>query len=100
MFIREVKTTNKKTGKVYVKHVLMATRRTEKGPRQHTIMQLGKLSLPKENWGRLAKLLEHRLAGQNTMFDVDDKSLISFADRAMENYNFRLPDPGYLSKHS
>ena len=88
MFIREVKTKNKKTGKVYVKHVLMATRRTDKGPRQHTVMQLGQLSLSKEERGRLAKILEHRLAGQGTLFEIEDESLVSVADHAMENYRF------------
>ncbi len=40
MFIREVKTINKKTGNKYIKHVLMESVRTENGPRQRTVMQL------------------------------------------------------------
>ena len=39
MYIRETKTENRKTGKVYVKHTLVESVRTPKGPRQRTVMQ-------------------------------------------------------------
>jgi hypothetical protein len=37
MFIRETKTKNKKTGKVYSKHTLVQSVRTDEGPRQRTL---------------------------------------------------------------
>ncbi len=88
MFIREINTTNKKTGTVYSKHVLVASRLTEKGPRQHTIMQLGQLDLPKSQWKMLARILERRLAGQEALFREPDPELDPIADRVMSNYEF------------
>jgi hypothetical protein len=38
MYIRQVKTKNKKTNTVYTKLVLVESYRTEKGPRQRTII--------------------------------------------------------------
>ncbi len=64
MFIRETKTHNKKTGKVYVKHTLVESFRSPTGPRQRTIMQLGEIPLPKEDWPALASELERRISGQ------------------------------------
>jgi len=63
MFIRQYKTKNKKTGKVYIKHQLVLSYRTEAGPRQRIIMNLGKVKLEKSQWRRLAFALEGRLSG-------------------------------------
>jgi len=41
MFIREYKQTNRKTGETYIKHKLVTSVRTEKGPRQKVVMPLG-----------------------------------------------------------
>jgi len=88
MFIREIQTVNKKTGTVYLKHVLVASRLTEKGPRQHTIMQLGELDLPKDKWKQLARVLERRLSGQEASFCDPIPELEPIADRVMSNYSF------------
>lgn len=58
MFIRESKTKNKKTGKVYIKHTLVESVRTERGPRQRLVMTLGRLTLDKSLWKELALALE------------------------------------------
>jgi len=63
MFIRESKTKNKKTGKVYVKHVLIESVRTPRGPRQRTVLTLGTLELAREQWKPLAQALEDYLYG-------------------------------------
>jgi len=47
MFIRENKTTNKKTGEVYIKHVLVESVRVKGKPCQRVIMGLGRLDLPR-----------------------------------------------------
>lgn len=87
MFIRETVTKNKVTQKQYKKHTLVESYRTEKGPRQRVVMQLGTLSLPKSEWKKLAAALEGRLAGQNTLFE-DEKEIMDAADEAMSNYSF------------
>lgn len=63
MFIRESKTKNKKTGKVYIKHALVESVRTERGPRQRTVLTLGRLTLEKEYWKDLTSALEACLTG-------------------------------------
>jgi hypothetical protein len=87
MFIRETITHNKNTNTKYSKHTLVESYRTEKGPRQRTIMQLGTLTLPKSEWRKLAAALEGRLAGQTTLFE-DDPSLANAVDEAMTHYDF------------
>jgi transposase len=64
MFVRQYKTKNKKTGKIYIKHQLVQSYRTADGPRQRVIMNLGKLNLDRSEWRRLAFALEGRLSGQ------------------------------------
>ena len=87
MYIRETVTKNKKTKTKYSKHQLIESIRTEKGPRQRIVMELGTLVLPKSQWRRLAALLEARLAGQLSLFE-DEAELSQSADQAMENYDF------------
>ena len=67
MFIKEIKTRNKKTGAEYIKHALVESVRTDKGPRQRTIMQLGHLKLGKKYWPQLIAELECRISWQPTL---------------------------------
>ena len=86
MFIRKFETINKKTGTTYVTHRLVEAYRTEEGlVRQRVIMQLGALSLPKEEWRKLAIVLEASLSGQATFFD-DDPEIAAIAAKAMEHH--------------
>lgn len=87
MYIRETITKNKKTKTKYSKHQLIESIRTEKGPRQRIVMELGTLALPKSQWRKLAALLEARLAGQLSLFE-DEAELTQSADKAMNNYDF------------
>jgi len=92
MYIRENKTENRKTGKVYVKHTLVESRRTPKGPRQRTVMQLGHLSVPRKHWPSLATELERRIAGQAEFgqLGLDPiPSVLEAADRAMVHFDER-----------
>ncbi len=89
MFIKEIKTKNKKTGREYIKHALVESVRTEKGPRQRTVMQLGRLKLPKELWPELIAELECRISGQlslNLPGNKIPKRVKDAADTAMENF--------------
>lgn len=87
MYIREKTTKNKITKKKYSKHQLIESIRTEKGPRQRIVMELGTLALPRSQWKKLACLLEARLAGQLSLFE-DEAELSGTADHAMEHYDF------------
>lgn len=71
MYIRENKTTNKKTGKVYVKHTLVESIRTDRGPRQRLVMTLGEITLPKVMWKALANALESYLYGESECKHLD-----------------------------
>ena len=91
MYIRECVTTNKVTKTKYVTHRLVEAYRVTEGSiakvRQRIIMHLGTLELPKSDWPKLAKILEARLAGQNSLFE-DDTQMATAADKAMDYYSF------------
>ncbi len=86
MFIRASKTKNQKTGEIYIKHQLVESYRTEKGPRQRVILNLGQLSLDKRQWRRLAFELENRLSGQDSL--LNDPAIEHAADEILKNYDF------------
>lgn len=86
MFIRQYRTKNKKSGKVYIKHQLVESYRAEAGPRQRIVMNLGKLKLPKPEWRRLAFALEGKLSGQETL--IEDKKITAAVATIMKNYEF------------
>jgi len=92
MFIRETRTTNKKTGNVYTKHSLVESVRTPKGPRQRTIMQLGEISIPRDQWPLLAGVLERELSGQTTLPALEDNLITpavrKTAEKAIIHYRF------------
>ena len=72
MYIRSVKTTDKKTKKPYTKLTLVESYTTEKGPRQRMIMNLGAVDIPRELWGELAYCLEMKLSGQQRWMKQDE----------------------------
>ena len=71
MFIKEIKKKNKGSDKEFISHRLVESYRTEKGPRQRTILNLGKLDLPKEQWKVLADQIEAEISGQKSLYPVD-----------------------------
>jgi transposase len=86
MHIKEYRTRNKKTKKVYIKHQLVESYRTQKGPRHRVVMNLGKLKIPRSEWKKLAFALEGRLSGQGTL--IEDPDIASEAERVLANYDF------------
>ncbi|MCF6174169.1 MAG: hypothetical protein L3J71_00225 [Victivallaceae bacterium] len=88
MYIREVKTTNKKTCKVYVKHVLSESVRVNGSPRSRTVMHLGHLELPRDLWPQLAAELTARLTGQHPGIKIK-KRVQTTADQAMATFYLR-----------
>ena len=87
MYIREVVTQNRKTKTKYVSHRLVEAVRTEDGPRQRSVMHLGTLTLPKEDWPLLARVLEARLSAQPSLFEAD-KRIVQAADQVMDKHRF------------
>ena len=71
MFIKEIKKKNAGYDKVFISHRLVESYRTEKGPRQRTILNLGRLDLPKEQWKLLADRIEAEITGQKSLYPVD-----------------------------
>ncbi|MDQ7054430.1 MAG: hypothetical protein Q9P14_16635 [candidate division KSB1 bacterium] len=71
MFIKEIKKKNPGYDKVFISHRLVESYRTEKGPRQRTILNLGRLDLPKEQWKLLADRIEAEITGQKSLYPVD-----------------------------
>lgn len=70
MFIRRVPHKNRKTRKEYYTHKLVDSIRTERGPRQRDILNLGVgFDLPKEQWKDLANCIEQSITGQKTLID-------------------------------
>ncbi|MEI9479382.1 MAG: IS1634 family transposase [Deltaproteobacteria bacterium] len=64
MFIKEIDKRNSTSDKTFVYHRLMEAVRTPRGPRQHIVINLGRLDIPKEDWKTLANRIEEILSGQ------------------------------------
>lgn len=70
MFIRKVPHKNRKTRKEYFTYKLVDSIRTERGPRQRDILNLGvNFDLPKEQWKDLANCIEQNITGQKSIID-------------------------------
>lgn len=87
MFIRESRTTNRKTGASYTSYKLVEAYRSEQGPRQRVILSLPELHLPKSEWRKLAIALEARIGGQLSLFE-DDPQIAAAAEQAMRHFDF------------
>lgn len=72
MYIRRTTIKSRKDGGHYYSYRLVESRRTEKGVRQHTLLNLGvDFSLPRELWPDLTQRIEAILCGQQSLFEVD-----------------------------
>jgi transposase len=70
MFIRKVLHKNKKSRKEYSTYKLVDSVRTERGPRQRDVLNLGvDFELPKEQWKDLANCIEGIITGQKPLFE-------------------------------
>ncbi len=69
MYIRKITHVDKKNRKEYHTFKLIESIRTERGPRQRTILNLGvDFTLPEERWKELANRIEEILTGQEALF--------------------------------
>jgi hypothetical protein len=72
MYIRRTTIKGRKDGGQYYTYRLVESKRTEKGVRQYTLLNLGvEFSLPREQWPDLAKRIEDILADQQSVFPID-----------------------------
>lgn len=82
MYIKEVKKRNGKTDKMYKYLHLVETIRTEKGPRQRLILNLGVLDISPEHYKDLANAIEGMLTGQTSLFDNQPPIINEYAQEA------------------
>jgi transposase len=74
MFIRKVPHKNKKNRKRYHTYKLVESVRTQRGPRQRDILNLGvNFKLPKEQWKDLANCIEAIISKQKLLFDYPEE---------------------------
>ena len=72
MYIRRTTIKSRKDGGQYYTYRLVESRRTVKGVRQHTLLNLGvDFSLAREQWPDLTKRIEEILSGQQSLFEID-----------------------------
>ena len=69
MYIRKVTHTDKKNRQDYHTFKLVESVRTERGPRQRAILNLGReFTLPEDQWKDLANRIEEIVTGQSPLF--------------------------------
>ena len=73
MYIRKVRKTDRKTGKTYFYHQLVESYRSPKGPRQRTLLNLGRLDLDEQELRDLGCRIEEILSGQLPLFEAPEK---------------------------
>jgi transposase len=95
MYIKKVRKNNGSSKKSYEYYHLVESIRTEKGPRQKLILNLGQLDIDPSQFKSLAKRIEDILTGNQSFFELDKNiekiaSLASkkiFVKQAQENEN-------------
>lgn len=81
MFIRQVNHKNRKNRQKYHTYKLVDSIRTERGPRQRVLLNLGvDFDLPKEQWKDLANCIEEIITGQKPLIDYP-KTIKKLANR-------------------
>jgi len=73
MFIRRVSTTNGVTKKKYTYLRLVESVRTEDGPRQRLVLNLGDLDVDPGDYRVLARRIEELLSGSRSFFEIDEQ---------------------------
>lgn len=84
MFIKKVTKSNGRTKKKYEYLYLVESVRTEKGPRQRFILNLGRLKLDPSEYDAFAKRIEEILTGQESLWHLDERLERSARNAARE----------------
>lgn len=105
MFIRKTTHTDRKTKEKYHTFKLIESVRTERGPRQQMLLNLGaNFCLPKDQWKDLANRIEQILTGQGSLIPYPEEieTLAGSYARKLVDYQGRRqaasrpsPDPDY-----
>ena len=93
MFIRNVTKKNKYSPKEYEYQQLVESIRTDKGPRQEVLLNLGKLPLAKDKWSRLAKRIEAIIKAQEELFDEEtdiERLAYNYAEKFIQKNQVEL----------
>jgi len=97
MFIRKTSHTNNKNGQEYFTYKLVESVRTQRGPRQRTVLNIGRdFSLPKEQWKELADRIESIVTGQPLLFKTTpelEKLAERFARKIIHKHGESDPHP-------
>ena len=100
MFIRKTPKKDRKTQKTYESYQLVESIRTERGPRQRILLNLGSdLDLDSQEKKHLANRIEEIIKGQNSLFEYDmkiEKLAQTYAGRLIHN----LSKPATNSKNA
>ena len=87
MYIRRTTIKGRKDGGQYYTYRLVESKRTDKGVKQYTLLNLGVgFSLPRHQWPELTKSIEAILAGQSILVPIDpeiEKLAQEYASRIM-----------------
>ena len=81
MFIRKIKKQNGRTEKIYEYLQLVESVRTENGPRQRLVLNLGNLDIDPSQYKALARRIEDILTGQRSFIELD-KEIEKYAREA------------------
>lgn len=84
MYIKKVRKSNRNSKKIYEYLHLVENVRTEKGPRQRLLLNLGSLDIHPDQYKELANCIEALLTGQQYLFSPDPK-IEKHARKAVRN---------------
>ena len=70
MNIKTITKSNKNSDKTYTYYRLVESYRTSNGPRHSTVLNLGKLNIPKSEFKLLSDRIEEIITGQRNLFSV------------------------------
>jgi len=105
MFIKETQRKNKGYDQVFISHRLVESYRTENGPRQRTILSLGKLDLPKSQWTILSNRIEEIIYGQTSLISVSENidqlaqhyAFLIIRDELLKRRSINVSEPNYAT---
>src|SRR5271155_2998436 len=97
MFIKKTSKTDLRTGKKYSAYHLVESVRTERGPRQRTLLYIGsEIDLPEADHKLLAERIEGIIKGEQPLFPYPD-DIERLAQRYASQVVSRLSDTDELA---
>ncbi|MBN1932466.1 MAG: IS1634 family transposase [Desulfobacterales bacterium] len=101
MYIKKVRKSHRNSKKVYEYLHLVENVRTERGPRQRLILNLGSLDIPADKYKELANCIEAMITGQMQLFSADP-TIEKHARKALQKIRSKqsLKQPDKQVNHS